>query len=53
MNEILIQADELSVGYDKTLIENISFRIKAGEIMTLTGLMPPENPQYLKLLPDI
>lgn len=37
MNEILIQADELSVGYDKTLIENISFRIKAGEIMTLTG----------------
>lgn len=37
MNEILIQADELSVGYDKTLIENISFSIKSGEIMTLTG----------------
>jgi len=34
---MIIQADNLSVGYNKPLIENICFNINGGEIMTLIG----------------
>ncbi len=37
MTDILISADQLSVGYGKPLIENISFHVRGGEIMTLIG----------------
>ncbi len=37
MNEIMICADELSVGYKSPLIKNICFTVHAGEIMTLIG----------------
>lgn len=37
MEDSLISADKLSVGYDKPLIRDICFHVKGGEIMTLIG----------------
>lgn len=37
MNNTVISADKLSVGYKKPLISDICFNVKGGEIMTLIG----------------
>lgn len=37
MKDTLISAEDLTVGYKTPLIENISFSVRAGEIMTVIG----------------